>query len=212
MFAVLLSIAHAAPTHTAMDGASWSPVTTVSHADAGEIAITSATVSGVDCFRGVATTDVAADKMLSVVMDVEGSKSWSTAGITDAKVLSNSGGVIAYYQYLDVPGWTMASDRFWFLQSTVRRDAGSVEFVWDPLPSSSPHAGVRSAYITEHPDAVEPTVNVGSWKFSTAGEKVTVTYSICTQSGSIPAAIQSAATRRTLPDTVGDVVRTARKR
>jgi hypothetical protein len=65
----------------------------------------------------------------------------------------------------------------------------------------------------EHPNAVEPTVNVGSWVFDAGDSGVKMTYSICTRpGGSIPVAIQNAATRRTLPDTLGDVVREARRR
>jgi hypothetical protein len=208
----LVAVAVAAPTHSAMDAAKWAVLTTADHADAGTVTIWSSTVSGVDCFRGTATTDVAKDKLLAVVVDIEGAKRWSSAGITEARLLGSGGGAYSYYQYLDVPGWTMASDRFWFLRSTVRKTDTELEFVWDPLPATE-YADVHSEVVAAHPDAVEPPINVGSWKFSQKGAGVEITYSICTQpGGSLPVAIQNAATRKTLPDTVGDVVREGRKR
>lgn len=212
MLALSSVVALAAPSHSAIDAASWTTLTTASHAEAGTVTIASATVSGVECFRGTAVTDVVADKLLAVVMDVEGSRRWSSAGITEAKLLSSSGGVYSYYQYLDVPGWTLTADRYWFLQSTVRRAGDVVEFRWDPLPADQ-FADVHTQFVAAHPDAVEPTVNVGSWKFVTRGGQVGIEYSICTQpGGSLPVAIQSAATRKTLPDTVGDVIREAKRR
>jgi hypothetical protein len=213
MILFLSGSALAAPTHAAMDAASWSVVTTANHADAGEVTISTATVAGVQCFRGTATTDQPAEKLLAVVTDVAGSTRWSSAGITEAKLLSNSGGTYSYYQYLDVPGWTMASDRYWFLVSKVVRTGDRIDFLWDPMPTDSPFAAQHQQFATAHPDAVEPPVNIGSWSFVTSGAKTQVIYQICTQpGGSLPVAIQNAATRKTLPDTVGDVIKDAKKR
>jgi hypothetical protein len=209
----LSPVAAAAPTHGAIDSASWAPVTTVKNDNLGEVAIWKATVGGVECFRGTATTDVSPEKLLDVVADVEGAKRWSSAGISEAKLLSRSGSHMAYYQYLDVPGWTMASDRFWFLESTLERSPQRSSLKWTPLEGGGAHADVYHKVKSDHPNAVEPPVNVGSWVFEAAAGGVAMKYSICTlPGGSIPVAIQNAATRRTLPDTLGDVVREARKR
>ena len=68
-------------------------------------------------------------------------------------------------------------------------------------------------FAAANPKAVEPPINVGGWYFKDAGAGVDITYLICTDAGgSIPYAIQNAATKKTLPDTVGDVVREAKKR
>ncbi|MEQ1501116.1 MAG: hypothetical protein ABMB14_02750 [Myxococcota bacterium] len=209
----LVTTALAAPTQAAMESASWASVTTASNDAAGKIEILKTTVDGIECYRGAATTDVPPPKLLAVVADVEGATRWSSAGITEAKLLSKSGNEIAYYQYLDVPGWTMASDRFWFLKSTLSSSETSASLVWSPLSAGGGFTDVYQKVKTDHPDAVEPTVNVGSWRFEGATPNVKVTYSICTQpGGSIPVAIQNAATKRTLPDTVGDVIREARAR
>lgn len=206
--------AWAAPTHTAIDSASWSVVTTVKNDNAGDVTISKAVVEGIECYRGTATTDQDPAKMLGVVADVEGAKRWSSAGITEAKLLSRSGDQIAYYQYLDVPGWTMAADRFWFLTSTLVQKGDLAELKWSQLPTADgPYAETYNAVKANHPNAVEPTVNVGSWRFQGVTPAVKMTYSVCTlPGGSIPLAIQNAATKRTLPDTLGDVVREARAR
>lgn len=210
---VFVAAASAAPTHSQMDAASWSQVTTANHADAGTVTIWNTQLGGIDCFRGTALTDVGPDKLLAVVADVEGAKSWSSAGITEAKLLSKAGGKIEYYQYLDVPGWTMSSDRFWFLQSTLESGDERASLKWSPLVAGGDHAAFYQEVKANHPDAVEPTANVGSWVFEKQPDGTRITYSVCTQpGGSIPTVVQNAATRKTLPDTVGDVVRAARKR
>lgn len=213
MIAWLVLPALAAPTHSAMDSAAWSVVTTATDADAGEVTISRATVDSVECFRGAAKTDVPASKLLAVVADIESATRWSSAGITEAKVLAKSGSELSYYQYLDVPGWTMSADRYWFLKSTVSDTGSKASLLWSRLVDGGTFTDIYQKFKTDHPDAVEPPVNVGSWQFTQAGDKVDIVYAICTlPGGSIPLAIQNAATRKTLPNTVGDVVREARRR
>ena len=205
--------AEAAPTHAGLEAASWTVVTTTTHKDVGEITISKATVAGVECYRGTTTTDLPPQKLLSVVADINGSTRWSTAGLTEARLLNKVGNRIEYYQYLDVPGWTMSSDRFWFLSSTLEDTPTRAALYWEKLEDGGPHKGIYAEVKANHPDAVEPTVNVGSWIFEDKGGTVAVRYSICTQpGGSIPLAIQNAATRKTLPNTIGDVIREARSR
>lgn len=206
--------AFAAPTHPQMEAASWSHLADREHDDAGTVKVYSATVAGVSCFKAEATTAEADGKtMLGVVTDIPGSTRWSSAGVTKAQVLGRSGSSVTYYQYLDVPGWTMASDRYWFLTSKIT-DTGTLRAMkWERMDPSGPYASRYQAFRTENSSAVEPPVNVGSWTFKDVEFGVGISYSICTDSGgSIPSAIQNAATRKTLPDTVGDVVREAKKR
>lgn len=213
MLALLAFSAQADPTHAAMEAASWEAVTSKQHADAGKVEIWRATVDAVECFRGTAVTDAPVGKLLDVVADVASATRWSSAGVTEAKLLARSGSTIEYYQYLDVPGWTMASDRFWFLRSTIESSPTKGVLRWERLPEGGPHAATFQEVKAAHPDAVEPTVNVGSWSFEQQADGVHISYAVCTQpGGSIPAAIQNAATKGTLPDTVGDVVREAKKR
>ena len=64
-----------------------------------------------------------------------------------------------------------------------------------------------------NPEAIEPPINVGDWHFRNAGAAVEIRYRICTEvGGAMPRVLQRMATRRALPDAVGDVVREARRR
>lgn len=210
---VMATSALATPTHSQIDAAGWAVVSTVNDADAGEVTISRATVDGVECFRGTAKTDVAPSTLLAVVADIDSSTRWSSAGLTEAKLLAKSGNELSYYQYLDVPGWTMSADRYWFLRSTVSVSPDKASLAWSRLVDGGGFAEVYQKVKTEHPDAVEPPVNVGSWTFTRSGASVDIVYAICTvPGGSIPVAIQNAATKKTLPNTVGDVVREARRR
>lgn len=213
MLTWIVSVAVAAPTHAEMEAAAWAEVGTAKHDAVGTVTIKKVTLGGIECYEGVALTDVAPSKLLAVVADVEGATRWSSAGVTEAKLLAKSGNTIEYYQYLDVPGWTFAADRFWFLSSTLEDGAEHAALRWQPLSSGGSHTDVYNKVKTEHPDAVEPTANVGSWIFDKKDDGTHVTYQVCTlPGGSIPTSIQNAATRKTLPDTVGDVVREARNR
>ncbi|MEZ4319537.1 MAG: hypothetical protein R3F61_18620 [Myxococcota bacterium] len=202
------------PTHSAMESASWSHLSDREHDDAGTVKVYSATVSDVSCFKATAQTGDADGKtMLDVVVDVVGSKKWSTAGVTQAEVLGRSGNTITYFQYLDVPAWTMSSDRFWFLTSTITDSGAAKSLKWSRIDESGPYGARYNEFKAANPKAVEPPINVGGWYFTDSGSAVDITYLICTDAGgSIPYAIQNAATKKTLPDTVGDVVREAKRR
>jgi hypothetical protein len=213
MWLILASVALADPSHAAVESASWEEVTRRTHADAGEVVVYRATVDGVDCFRGTAKVSVEAKKMLDVVADVEGAVRWSSAGVTEAKMLSKSGNKVEYFQYLDVPGWTMASDRFWFLSATLETGPDTWALRWQRLENGGAHKAVYDQIKADHSSAVEPPVNVGAWVFAPEGDATRLTYSVCTHpGGSIPVAVQNAATKKTLPDTLGDVVREAKRR
>ncbi len=219
-FAVLCAIttlpvsALAAPSWSQMKTATWEVSSTASHKDAGKIDITKATVAGVECFGGEANTDVAPEKLLEVVADIEGAVKWSTAGLSQAETLARiSATEIDYFEYLDVPGWTMSSDRFWFLKGHIERGSDFTLLHWERLIDGGPYKARWDAIKAENPSAIEPPTNVGAWWFTKAGDQTKIKYYICTDTGgSIPAFVQSAATKQTLPDTIGDVVREAKKR
>lgn len=216
LLALALSGVAAAATPTWSDMVStsgWQEYTTREHADAGVVTVHQKDIAGLPCFQGVATTKLSMDTLLSVVMDVEGAKKWSSAGVTEAKLLARDGNTMEYYQYLDVPGWTMASDRFWFVRSTLEKGADRTVFRWERLAEGGSHTDAYAKVKAEHPSAVEPPVNVGGWVFTPKGDAIEIRYVICTDTGgSIPTAVESMATSRTLPDTVGDVVREGKRR
>jgi len=192
----------------------WSTHTTKTHADAGTVQVLKKTISGIQCFKGIATTEVKPETLYNVAADIPGTRRWSTAGVKEAEVLAKGTSTLDYYQYLDVPGWTMASDRFWFLHGIVERSNGTVAFHWDRLENGGPYAERLNQVKTDHADAIEPPTNAGGWVFTPQADGNTlIEYYICTDTGGmIPGAVQNAATTKTLPDTVGDLVREGRKR
>lgn len=202
------------PTWSAIaSNTTWQLLTTKSHDAAGEVAVYNTTISDVQCFKGVATTDLAPAGLLAVVVDVAAAKYWSSAGVRDAEKLGGTGSNVDYYQYLDVPGWTLSSDRFWFLHGTVEKSGTTDIFHWDRLDAGGAYASRFAEVVAANPSAIEPPINVGGWTFKPTAEGTEVTYFVCTDvGGSIPRAVQNAATKGTLPDTVGDVIREARKR
>lgn len=201
------------PTHATLVKAEWKHLTDKNHADAGTVSVFNATVDGTACFRGTATVDLPAEKLLEVVVDVDGSTKWSSAGVTQAKVLSRQGDTMDYFQFLDVPNWTMTADRFWFLTGKVQRSPEQLAFTWTRLVDGGPHSAVWSKVKADNSGAIEPPVNVGGWFIIPSEKGTLIDYQVCTDAGgSIPSMVQNAATRKTLPDTVGDAVREAKRR
>jgi len=208
---LVLNTAAAEPTWSQLQTDSgWNLSHTTEHSATGEIQIYKQTVAGVACFRGQSQTSASAESMLTVAMDVEGAISWSSAGISEAETLSRSASQIDYYQYLNIP---IISDRFWFLRGTVERSGNQINFHWSRLHNGGEHAARYQAIKTQHPNAIEPPVNVGAWSFETTGNNVLVRYYICTDPGGrIPASLQVLGTEGTLPDTIGDLVTEAKRR
>lgn len=202
------------PTWDAIAGVTnWQSISTRSHADGGEIGVFSATVADVACFKGTATTTAPPDKLHEVATDIESTPRWSSAGVTEAMTLGKSGATIEYYQYLDVPGWTMASDRFWFLTGTTVKSGDVTTFHWSRLDNGGAHSARFQAVKQANPSAIEPPVNVGGWRFTSSGGSTAVEYFICTDTGgAIPTVVQNAATKKTLPDTVGELIGEAKRR
>ena len=195
-------------------GTGWSSHTTKNHSEAGTVQVFKKELNGIPCFKGVATTDVKPETLLDVAADIPGTRKWSSAGVKEAEYLSRGTDALDYYQYLDVPGWTMASDRFWFLHGVIERNGGTIAFHWDRLDNGGAFTERLNKVKTDHPDAIEPPTNAGGWVFTPQADGNTlIEYFICTDTGGlIPAPIQNAATTKTLPDTVGDLVREGRKR
>ena len=75
-----------------------------------------------------------------------------------------------------------------------------------------PHRA-RFLALEEETNAIEPPVNLGGWEFVRSEGATRVRYTICTDSGgSLPRSFQNLATRTTLPDTVGDLIREGLRR
>ncbi|MFH1463383.1 MAG: hypothetical protein ABIO70_03255 [Pseudomonadota bacterium] len=201
------------PTWPEMRTAGWVHEATRTHAAAGTVEILSKTVAGTECFQGRAKVQLEPEIMFQVASDIEGAMRWSTAGVTDAATLLRTDTIIDYYQYLDLPGWTLSADRFWFLHGHVERAGGAVTFWWERLVDGGPYAAKWQAVKAAHPSALEPPVNVGAWVFTPVEGGTRVQYMVCSNvGGSIPTSLQNTATTHTLPDNVGDLVREATRR
>lgn len=216
MFALIsLSGFAADPTHTellSVDG--WKVDTTIASTDAGDVLVLRKDIEHVPCFQARAQAGVPQQRLEEIVSDVRGHTRWSTSGLTESLLLGKTDGGFDYYQYLDVPNWTLASDRFWFVHGSLSHDAtGAGLWKWQSLHAGGTYKDQYSKIVADHSAAVEPPVNVGAWYFKTDGAgKTDVRYYLCTDSGgNLPAAIATAATRKTIPGTVIDLIRYAKK-
>lgn len=218
--AVLVSIlwpaaASAGPTWSKIQAVTdWTQHSQKEHKDAGTVTVYRTVIDGTHCFQANATVDVGVDPMMEVAMDIEGTMEWATtANVTRAGVLGRSGSTMDYYQLMDVPGWTMTKDRYWFLRGRVRNEGGSTSFTWEKLDDGGDYSAVYEKFVAAYPKAVEPPINAGGWHFTPSGDDTEIRYYICSDAGgTIPESVQVMATTTTLPDTVGDLVREARTR
>lgn len=198
---------------TAADG--WTFDSELQQEELGTIRLYTRTIADVPCYRVRTVTGVPVDTLLATVTDVRSVPRWSSNGVTESKVLGDEGGAIDYVQYLDIPGWTMASDRFWFIRGRVERGArGAAMWRWEKLDAGGRHADFYSDFLARHADAVEVPINSGAWSFQpTANGQTELWYSVCTDSGgSLPSALKATASRRTMPLAVADLVREAKRR
>jgi len=191
----------------------WKRISVRNHEDAGPITVYTADVAGTPCFRALADTPAPADVLLEVAADIVGSLDWSSAGLSRSEVLAADGNSIDYLQYLDLPGWTLSRDRFWILRGTVSREGRTRRFTWQRLGEEGGPHRLHFLALQEETKAIEPPVNLGGWEFVRSEGKTRVRYTICTDSGgALPRSFQNLATRTTLPDTVGDLVREGLRR
>jgi hypothetical protein len=202
------------PTWSQLAGTdSWELLSTKRRTDAGEVKVYRAIVEGVTCFQGMATADVPLEALLDVATDIESAIEWSSAGVLEAETLGRNGDTLDYYQYLDVPGWTLSADRFWFLRGVIERGAEETSFHWERSDVATQYAERYQQVAKDHPKAIEPPINVGGWTFRATDTGTEVRYRVCSDvGGALPRGVQNAATKGTLPDTVGDAVREARRR
>lgn len=210
---LLVAAAHAAPSHGELEAAAWEELGTRNHSEVGTVQILSASVGGLPCYQAVADTDVSTDVLLAIVSDPVAAMEWSSTKVSEAEILDRQPGHIDYYQHLQVPGWTMVQDRFWFSRGSVVHGEGWVAWQYQKLEEGGPHRARWEAHRAKHPKAVEPPVSVGTWKLAPTGSGTHIAYKMCTDvGGTLPGPVERVATRRTLPDTVADLVREGRRR
>lgn len=208
---ILLATAAAADWNALFAADGWSLVSETTHADTGPIRIDLKVIGGVQCLKGSAKVAVPADKLHQVVTDIPSAKKWSSETLLHSRVLAQNGKTTDYFQLLDVPGWTMASDRFWVLRGEDTSTATQKAFRWDRFEWQAKHPEIVAEAAAT--GAVEPIPNWGAWVFEPSGADTQVKYYICSDpGGSIPTWLKETAATKTLPNTVADVVREGRKR
>ncbi len=208
---LLVSVASAADWNALFASDGWQKVSDTSHADTGPITIDTKTIAGVQCLRGVATVGVPPSTLYGVVADIPAAKKWSSETLTHSRVLSQGGKTVEYYQHLDVPGWTMATDRFWVLRGEDASTANERTFRWDRFDWKTKYPELAAEIAPS--GAVEPDPNWGAWAFAASGEGSAIRYYVCSDpGGSLPTWLKETAATKTLPNTLGDVVREGKKR
>lgn len=196
-----------------LDTRGWENVTSVAP-DGDAIVVQKKVVQGLTCVRGVVSVDVPPGALLEVVSDVPAHPSWSSEQLLVSKLLTPPGDETAYWQYLDVPDWTFVSDRFWVVRGRTSQQGAGATYTFERLagwPTAYP--ALATQIQAQFPGAVEPDPLFGAWVFVPAGAGTDARYHLCSNSGaSLPQWIQTIAATRTLPGTVADVLREARRR
>lgn len=221
MTGTLLLLALSLPSASAMDprlqrlldADGWQVAGDAEHDLLGKVVLSLKDVDGTQCLKGTATVQARGPTMLAVVQDIPSALSWSTAGLTDTRVLGQQGARVDYLQVLDVPDWTMAADRYWVLRgrNTWGSD-GSASYRYERTdPTAWPRVAEVLGTLSGTP--IEPPTNYGRWTFTPAGGQTQVEYRSCAVFGGVvPAAIQSWIALQQLPATMEDLVREAGRR
>ncbi|MCB9674789.1 MAG: hypothetical protein H6737_06705 [Alphaproteobacteria bacterium] len=214
-----MSIALAADWSALADPSGWELVATGSHEHAepgggtSPIEIRLKTIDGTRCLQGTTVVGLDRDVLYDVVTDVPAAKDFSSETLLAAEVLGRDGKSVDYYQHLDVPGWTMANDRFWVLRGTDTSAGDVRSFRWERFDWRTAYPELAKRIEADHKGSVEPDPNYGSWRFEPADGKTRAVYTLCSNpGGSLPEWVQKAAATRTLPGTIGDVMREAGRR
>jgi len=204
---VFSTSALASPSHADLAAASWQPFDASDHDIVGPIALHQATIEGIHCYQVAATTPVAGETLLAILIDPKQAMTWSSAKISEAEVLARTADTVDYYQHLSVPGWTMVSDRFWFSHGRIERTDAQLGWHYEKMQDGGNYKEAYEAHRAKHPKAVEPPVSVGSWTFRAGEAGTEVLYRVCTDvGGSLPGPVQRMATKSTLPNTVSDLI------
>ena len=181
--------------------------------EVGPVVVSKKMVDGFPCFKGEIEYDDSLDisYLIEVAADAESAIQWSSAGGTDAETLARTKEYAEYYQYLDLP--FPLSDRFWILRGYFEQEDAVHYFRWEPVMNGGVHTSRYEQVKREHPDALEPIINIGSWILYNYDGKTHVEDRLCSHpGGSVPVSMQSIATSKTLPTNVSEIIMETRRR
>ena len=210
-----LALAGAPEWNTLLADAGWTALATPQTKATGTIDLRMKEIGGTPCLRGDATVNASRDTLLEVVKDIPAAKSFSSETLLESKFLNvASQKKRHYYQHLDVPNWTMASDRFWILQGYNAHQGDLKAYRWERFDWRTAYPEVAADIDKNHGNAIEPQTNWGAWEFRPGnGGETLVRYYICSDAGgSLPDWVSKAAATKTLPNTMADIVGEAQRR
>ncbi len=172
----------------------------------------------ISAFRGEKIVDVDSTALFEVIIDFASQVGLSDdIPLTHSVVLKQTPTTIDFWQYLDVPGWTLANDRYWFARAHIERDVGGVKGHhiqrWQRIDENLyPDALAKARAVDE--DAVMTPLNYGSWEVIPQGAgKTKLIYRVVSDPGGrLPKAAQAMATGKTLPDNLLQFEAAAKKR
>lgn len=168
-------------------------------------------------FKGEKIMDVSGDMLFEVIIDIAHQAGMSEdIPLKESHIISRTATTIDFWQYLDVPGWTLANDRYWFCHGVIMKDHGGPghhKWIWNKLDGSR-FPKQREAAMAIDDDAVETALNHGSWEIVPQGAgKVKLIYRVISNpGGKLPKSAQSLATGTTLPDNLLQMEGEAKKR
>ncbi len=179
--------------------------------DVGDVAVRYKEIDGLRCIEGRTVVPEAPASLLRVAMDIESATRWSSQGLVASRTLVKSPDRVDYYQYLDVPNWTLVADRYWLLRGRVVREGAKTLFRWERVEDAA-YADAHAEAKERSTSAIEPPVNWGEWMFNPTEAGTDVAYRACVDvGGSIPDGIAQWVAKRTLPGTIADLVLEARQ-
>jgi len=206
LFLTIVVVAVAAePDFGALDQATWKEVGS-RRTDVGKVMLQASYVDEVGCVQGDVTVDVTPEKLLAVTDDMVSAPSWSSADISHSRELSRDASSFVLFQRLEVPAWTLSSDRYWVLRGTA--DSAKQRYRWYRLSGES-HTAVSEAAD----GAIEPPVNYGEWRFLDHEDGTSLRYRACADfGGPVPTAVQRWVTTQQVPALIEDLVQEAGRR
>ncbi len=196
----------------ALNADGWEMISTSKNDVTGEIEVSLRYIAGTACLRGEVVVDVPPDTLFEVVTDIPGALEFSSETMLASRNLGQPG-QHEYYQHLDVPNWTMASDRYWVLRGEDRTVGEVRSFRWDRFDWKTAYPELAAELAKDHASAIEPQVNWGDWTFTPHEGRTNLVYRLCNDpGGSLPQWLQKAAATKTLPNSIVDIVREGLRR
>jgi hypothetical protein len=203
--------AHAeSPDWSSLSADDWSEVGT-RRSEVGAIDIRAKYVDAIGCVEGTVRVDASPEALLAITADMASAPDWSSATLSASEVVERDAGSFVLFQVLDVPGWTLANDRFWTIRGEpVSLESGATRYRWSRVDSG---AYPRVAEVVDD-RAIEPPTNYGEWLFTPTDAGATdLRYRACADfGGRVPTPIQRWINTQQVPALVSELVQEAQRR